>query len=462
MNPTKFSNYIIPGKLAIGGYPFISGDRSEVHTDKLIDLGVNVWVSLVEDSENFEDYTEYVLEKSPTSEFLKCPIPDRKICKDEDLFQLVENVHQLVQDGKFAYVHCHGGHGRSGTFAACFLMRYYGYDSEKAIQENRSMHSTREHHPKKPTPQGAKQYAQIRRYKPPSDEESSEEVRPARGTKAELIERCRAEGFTGLSSMNKAQLQELLDNGGPVIDPEHEVFTLTFGEQAENHVGMEILGGGLAESGFSLEELENFQNYFSEYETELIDLTIEGSDEAYVLIIRNGISEFISPDELLAEQRSLNWDKKALFRGVIKNKNARWNLCYDEYGQEPDYGKGKGRIINFDDVPCTYELYNCISDLVERGKLKVEGNYYYDDRKCGIGFHGDTERKLVIAVRLGASMPLRYQWYQNSNKVGDPFTMIINHGDLYFMSEKATGFDWKKKKIMTLRHAAGCEKYIGK
>ena len=29
------------------------------------------------------------------------------------------------------------------------------------------------------------------------------------------------------------------------------------------------------------------------------------------------------------------------------------------------------------------------------------------------------------------------------------------------MSEKAVGNDWRKSSINTLRHAAGCEKYIG-
>ena len=28
------------------------------------------------------------------------------------------------------------------------------------------------------------------------------------------------------------------------------------------------------------------------------------------------------------------------------------------------------------------------------------------------------------------------------------------------MSEKATGNDWKKSSILTLRHAAGCQKYL--
>ena len=34
--------------------------------------------------------------------------------------------------------------------------------------------------------------------------------------------------------------------------------------------------------------------------------------------------------------------------------------------------------------------------------MVAEGNYYYDLKKCGIGFHGDAERKKVVAIRVGA------------------------------------------------------------
>jgi hypothetical protein len=31
---------------------------------------------------------------------------------------------------------------------------------------------------------------------------------------------------------------------------------------------------------------------------------------------------------------------------------------------------------------------------------------------------------------------------------------------MYVMTDKAVGFDWKKKSIMTLRHAAGSDKFL--
>ena len=92
-------------------------------------------------------------------------------------------------------------------------------------------------------------------------------------------------------------------------------------------------------------------------------------------------------------------------------------------------------------------------------ELAAEGNYYFDVTKCGIGFHGDSERKKVVGVRFGASMPLHYQWFQDGSPVGRRQIINLHCGDLYVMSEKATGHDWKRRSQLTLRHAAGCSKF---
>ena len=91
--------------------------------------------------------------------------------------------------------------------------------------------------------------------------------------------------------------------------------------------------------------------------------------------------------------------------------------------------------------------------------LEVEGNYYYNTKKCGIGFHGDSERKKVIACSLGESRPIHWQWYQYSKPIGERIKFTLDNGDMYIMSEKTTGYDWKKRNIKTLRHAAGT-KYV--
>jgi hypothetical protein len=164
---------------------------------------------------------------------------------------------------------------------------------------------------------------------------------------------------------------------------------------------------------------------------------------------------------MFQEQKNLDWDSQAKMYGRVVKKNARHNLCYGDYSQEPDYENGKGRIVSFDSIPCTEHIRKSMTKFFgEKGEgLNAEGNLYFDTSKCGIGFHGDAERKIVIAVRLGESIPLHYQWFYESKPVGKRVVLELNHGDIYIMSEKATGNDWKKKKCLTLRHAAGCKKF---
>lgn len=245
--------------------------------------------------------------------------------------------------------------------------------------------------------------------------------------------------------------------------------TLTFGDQAENHVGMQKIGT-LADCGFTYDDLLNAKTKFEAKGCmcELINLTNNLPKEyittsAYVLIIRNGVSGILDDgaDKLLAEQNTLTPDKKAFMYGRVVNKNARYNLCFDKKKQKPDYENGKGRIIAYSEVPLLSKVRNNLPDyLGDKAKdLTIEGNYYYDITKCGIGYHGDTERKKVIGVRLGATIPLHYQWFVKSEPIGEKVKLNFNHGDIYIMSEKATGCDWKLRSIPTLRHAAGAKKF---
>lgn len=258
--------------------------------------------------------------------------------------------------------------------------------------------------------------------------------------------------------------------------------TLTFGDMAENHVGMEQIGEMVDEGqGFNLDDLLSVKEKVEaigcecdinklELYKKLSEWTSEDEDleDAYVLIVRDGVNKILSKcseynaNDMLEEQINLNVDKRAFMYGRVVNKHARWNLCFDDKSREPDYESGKGRIIGYDEVPITkmlYEQFNLYFGEKSK-KLKGEGNYYFDTKKCGIGFHGDSERRKVVALRLGEnSSPLHFQWFKDSKPVGDRIILNVNGGDIYVMSEKAVGTDWKKKKKYTLRHATGCKKF---
>jgi hypothetical protein len=247
-----------------------------------------------------------------------------------------------------------------------------------------------------------------------------------------------------------------------------KVYTITFGDVAENHAKMQKIGT-LHENGYSIEKLIQIQEKLNGYGllTEMVDLNVgfnETFSEAKVLVVRKG-AQFILGEEttegLIQENDNLTMDKKALMRGKVVNKVARWNLCFADEDQEPNYEDGKGRVVAWKHIPRMSRIRQVISEWTEDTLLNGEANYYYDISQCGIGFHGDGERRKVFAVRMGETMPLYFKWYQNSESVGEHFELVLNDGDMYIMSEKAVGFDWLKKKIPTLRHSTGCSKFTG-
>ena len=56
-------------------------------------------------------------------------------------------------------------------------------------------------------------------------------------------------------------------------------------------------------------------------------------------------------------------------------------------------------------------------------------------------------------------MSLHYQWFIRSVPIGKNIQLTINGGDIYLMSEKAVGTDWKLSTKPTLRHAAGSDSF---
>lgn len=257
--------------------------------------------------------------------------------------------------------------------------------------------------------------------------------------------------------------------------------TITFGDVAENHVGNQQIGV-MSEVGFTVEDLQAIQNRMIERYgaiTSLINLNEEsgsdvirgGGEQASVLVIRNAVDLFLG-NKLYQDDKSvyqelvnLNWDKKFYDarRKKVLNKQARWNIIISNEKQEPDYEQGKGRIVAWNNVPRLRSVFDAMKDVVgsKADDLHAEGNYYHAPSVTGIGWHGDSERKKVIALRFGHTIPLAYQWYNNGAPIGDKITLSINNGDMYIMSQKATGFDWsfRQYKTIHLRHSAGCPKY---
>jgi len=264
-------------------------------------------------------------------------------------------------------------------------------------------------------------------------------------------------------------------------------YAITFGETAILHIGGEEYGSGRRGKGFTVPELTkiaaNINNGCGSVSAKVIsissvlpeNLQCEETNAA-VLVIRNGAhliggNNGFSADMLLAEQQSVEYDNKYFDtrRKKTLNKRARYNIVFsaDKVGDvshSEDYSQCS--VKSFGSLPYLSKFRDGLPKVLgeeNASELEAEGNYYYEE-KSGIGFHGDSERKVVICLSLGKPSVLRYQWRlpNSSEHLFTPVDIQVGHGDVYVMSEKATGYDWRMRSKVRVVHAAGASKYIGR
>ena len=246
----------------------------------------------------------------------------------------------------------------------------------------------------------------------------------------------------------------------PFAATEHTFLTHTFSECVENHAGMQTIGTKRPH-GFTEAQLE----YCHGVHGGQLRHMQAGSERAVVWVLRGGVDKLIGAggaDELLAESLAQPFDERYYDakKKKVFTKHGRLNNCYADTAQEPEIDVGKGTVIAFGTVPKLQALREKLPSILgaDARDLYAETNLYTDVRKreVGIGFHGDTERSLVVGVRLGqGQLPLRFCWHHETLGVGNEYVIELAHGDIYAMSHKATGHDWKRRKVPTLRHGVG-------
>lgn len=258
---------------------------------------------------------------------------------------------------------------------------------------------------------------------------------------------------------------------------EYSATTITFGDAAENHVGMQQVGSAYGVAT-SIEDLQKVKTMFEEkggkadfynLRDYLPEEYKKQAEDAAVLVmpqfltVASGGTCSVESVELEFNEmlRAGKIDTTCLLRGKVMNKRARHNNVIADFDQEPDIANGKGTVVNFAKYPAISRLRDILTNYLKQPTpLVAEVNHYYNTDKCSIGMHGDSERNVVAGFRFGAStrMPLHFQAYRDSKMVGPRVTIdSLAAGTVYIMSRKATGNDWKKRSILTWRHAAGPE-----
>lgn len=218
------------------------------------------------------------------------------------------------------------------------------------------------------------------------------------------------------------------------------------------HIGGEEIGK-MKDHGFSVKELREIKRklYSTGVKTELYMLSdvlpenLRRANEAETLVIRDAADYILkSPkgaDELYEEQKGVKYDTMfySARQKKMMNKQARYNVFGDEKQEQylSNYdGEQSTNTIKvdldedvlysvepFDELPYLSGIRESLPIILgpSAKDLNAEGNYY--EERSGLGYHGDSERKIVIGLSLGKSAILRYNW-RLLNSSAHPFPSI--------------------------------------
>lgn len=140
----SFASLVYQDSVYFGGYP------SKEWFDILVQHGTKIFVDVTNDEEkaSYSLYPYFTNMPHNDIEYCNYPIEDNNIPEDipkfkEFVYHLSEKINNL-KTGEKVYIHCKGGHGRSGMLVACILCYLQNIFPETALQMTTLAHSQRE------------------------------------------------------------------------------------------------------------------------------------------------------------------------------------------------------------------------------------------------------------------------------------------------------------------------------
>jgi protein-tyrosine phosphatase len=192
--PLDESNWVIPNKLIAGAFPgFVFDAENTDSLIKILNCGVNRFVCMQEEYNPltpesewrsvlyrknpiirpyFKDVQNIIQNKAdyPTLKtdvvevtFDHCPIKDCSIVADEIVFDLAKKLVDAIRNGDVIYLHCWGGHGRTGVMVCLILHLMYGLTADESLKRCQLLHDARKRYIAVSSPQTFAQQEQVRR-----------------------------------------------------------------------------------------------------------------------------------------------------------------------------------------------------------------------------------------------------------------------------------------------------------
>lgn len=155
------ANWVIPGKIMCGPYPWLD-HKFNFHTSALADAnmnailrdGVNTFVCLQSEVDPHDTYGRHL---PKTCKIMHFPMPNDHTPAPVAFIEHLTLLAHELKNGAVLYIHCAGGHGRTGLYVAALLMMCHdGMNARRALERTQYLHDQCRRKPDARCPHGCK------------------------------------------------------------------------------------------------------------------------------------------------------------------------------------------------------------------------------------------------------------------------------------------------------------------
>ncbi len=166
---SDYNNWVIPGHIMAGPYPGLDGvnyateQDAEKNIREILEDGIDTFIclsdeipdpaglsnDLLKETKYFQKYKSYMhtIHGLNLGKHIACkymPFNDQSTPSEEGLLVRLTKILNELNNGRKVFIHCVGGHGRTGLIVACLLLCLFpGMNTDYALYFTQYAHNLR-------------------------------------------------------------------------------------------------------------------------------------------------------------------------------------------------------------------------------------------------------------------------------------------------------------------------------
>lgn len=142
------SNWI-DERIMVGSYPGHEDPNTHnIQLETLILAGVNNIICLQDygEADQYRDYKESLMSIGVVMYHI--PIKDNNTLPKEELQYIINKINEILEEkpNNIIYIHCKGGHGRTGLISTLYLKQKHNLSNHDSLELWHSLHDSRSNH----------------------------------------------------------------------------------------------------------------------------------------------------------------------------------------------------------------------------------------------------------------------------------------------------------------------------